>query len=125
MMDYGEWLKAIVDAARNIASREYQEKYWFRENKGTEWADEVFLRFEDLAFDLFFEKYSSGFSPQQLQAWKNFEDDLACYEKKLPRFPDGSAIIDDPEWSRVREAAARFVSAFEQKQSEPSLAGQK
>ena len=125
MMEHEEWLKAIVNAAKNIASLDYQEKYWFRENKGTEWADEVFLRFEDLAFDMFFERYSSEFSSQQMQAWKSFQEDLACYEEKLPRFPDGDAIIEDPEWRRVRETALRFVAAFERKQPEPSLAGQK
>ena len=113
MMTYDEWLKALVEAAQHIANREYQEKHWFREKKGVEWADEVFLRLEDLAFDLFFQMYSHTFTTEQQSAWKEFKTTVDHYETKLPRYPDSQRIINDPEWQMVREAAARFVTAFQ------------
>ena len=112
-MTYHEWLKAFVEAAQHIAIREYQEKNWFREKKGVEWADEVFLRLEDLAFDLFFQIYSHTFTAEQQSAWKEFKTAVDHYETKLPRYPDSQRIIDDPEWQLVRDAAARFVIAFQ------------
>jgi len=111
-MERGDWLKALVEAVHHFASRAYQEKNWFLGNTGVEWADEVFLRLDDLAFDLFFEKYSHDFTAEQHAAWQAFTNAVASYETKLPRFPDAQVIIDDPEWQRVREVAARFVASF-------------
>ncbi len=120
MMEYQDWLKALIQTAKKIASREYQEEHWFRENRGTEWADEVFLDLEGYAFDLFFKTYSPSFSDAQMRAWTDFSSLLDKYEQKLQRFPDSQAILDDPEWKGVQEAASRFVDAFEHQHIQPS-----
>jgi hypothetical protein len=124
-MSHDEWLNALVTQARQIASREFQEQNWFREDIPVEvnWVNEAYENLDDLTFDLFFERYSKEFTSDQLAAWVEFKDELERYGKALPKFPDVRQVFDDPGWQRVREAAARFVMAFEQKHREPSIAG--
>jgi hypothetical protein len=121
MMQHDEWLRKLLIVAQQTASRDFQEQNWFRTDIGVVWPDEVYNDLDDLAFDLFFEMYSKGFTPVQLTAWKEFETRLEDYEKKMPKYPDARVVLDDPQWQVVREAAAKFVVAFEQKQTEPSL----
>jgi hypothetical protein len=49
---------------------------------------------------------------------------LERYWERMPQFPDPRKVLADPEWHEVREAAAQFVTTFEQKRHEPSVAGQ-
>jgi hypothetical protein len=115
MMSHDQWLNSLVTHARHIASREYQEQNWFRTDVpvGVNWVVEVYENLDDLTFDLFFEMYSKEFTPAQLTAWVEFKSELEKYDKSLPQYPDVRHVFDDPGWQRVREAAARFVVAFE------------
>ena len=120
-MSHDEWLSKLLRVAQQTASREYQEQNWFRTDIGVIWPDEVYNDLDDLAFDRFFEMYSKDFTPEQLTAWEEFKTQLEKYEKGMPKYPDAHTVVNDPSWQVVREAAARFVAAFEQKQPEPSL----
>ncbi|MGA7315694.1 MAG: hypothetical protein WBX22_17155 [Silvibacterium sp.] len=123
MMSYEQWLDALLTVVRHTASREYQEQNWFRTDIGVIWPDEVYNDLDDLAFDLFFEKYAAGFTPEQVAVWNEFKKLLEKYGEKMPKYPDAGIVFNDPEWQRVREAASRFVTVFEQKHPEPSVAG--
>ena len=81
---------------------------------GVNWVVEAYESLDDLTFDLFFEMYSKDFSSEKLSAWIEFKKELEKYDKTLPQFPDVREVFQDPNWQRVREAAARFVAAFEQ-----------
>ena len=126
MMSHDQWLSALVTQARQIASREFQEQNWFRKDMavGVNWVVEAYENLDDLTFDLFFEKYSKEFTQSQLSAWVGFKNELDKYGEGLPNYPDVREVFDDPGWQRVREAAERFVEAFEQKHPEASVTAQ-
>ena len=115
MMSHDQWLSALVAHAKRIANREYQEQNWFRKDVpvAVNWVVEVYENLDDLTFDLFFEMYSKEFTAEQLTAWVEFKNELEEYDKTLPNYPDVRQVFDDPGWQRVREAAARFVAAFD------------
>ena len=126
MMSHDRWLSALVTYAKEVASREYQEQTWFRKDipVGVNWVVEAYENLDDLAFDLFFETYSKEFTAAQRAAWFEFKAELDKYGETLPKYPDARKVFDDPGWQRVREAAARYVEAFEQKHPASSGTGQ-
>ena len=53
-----QWLGWILDAARDVASREFQQEAWFPGGARRSSPDEVYLTLmEDRLFDQFFEQY--------------------------------------------------------------------
>ncbi len=69
MMSYENWLASIVGAARDVASREFQDEAWFPNGRVVSSPGEVFLvLMEDSTFDLFFETYGQSFTAQQAQS---------------------------------------------------------
>jgi len=53
-----------------------------------------------------------------------FKYESEKYDETLSTYPDVRKVLDDPGWQRVREAAGRFVDAFEQKHPETSVTAQ-
>jgi hypothetical protein len=124
MMSYDEWLPRIIDAARDIASREFQEEAWFPGGKVVSSPDEAYqVLIEDFTIDLFFETYGQRFSPHQLRTADEFRSILQDYYDKLARHPDPRLVIDDPNWNSVRQAADRFVRAFRDRHGQSSENG--
>jgi hypothetical protein len=116
MMSYDQWLGKIVNAAQNIASREFQEEAWFPSGKFVSSPIEVYeCLMEDSTPELFFEKYAKIFTESQMQCWSELKSQLQHYYDKLPNHPDPSRVLYDPEWDLVRQAAAGFVREFDQR----------
>ena len=121
MMPYERWLNALLAVAREAASREFQQEAWLSGRPSASSPTEIYCQlFDDYTFDLFHETYSKGFSSQQLIAWREFKEKLERFGSKYDQFPHEQVVFDDPDWQLVREAAARFVTAFEPKSSELS-----
>jgi hypothetical protein len=120
MPSYKERLDMILDAAGDIASKEFQEEAWPAWPAGgprVSTPDEIYeVLMDDSWPDLFFEEYGKTFSSGQMQCWNEFRSRLDQYFDKLPPHSDFRVILDDPEWDLVRQAAQRFVTAF----SEPA-----
>jgi hypothetical protein len=117
MMSFDKWLACIIDGARNIASRDYQEEAWFPNQKFFSSPGEVYeVLMEDCTADLFFETYGNAISDAQMQSWKELKLQLQRYYDKMPPHPDPRSVLEDPEWALVRQAAQKFVTAF----SEPA-----
>ena len=113
MMPYETWRACIVEAARNIASREFQEQAWFPGGSATSSPDELYQALmEDCTFDLFFQMYGQGLTGEQLRSSKELRSLLEEYYDKIPTAPNPKRVLDDPEWNLVRQAAAGFVRAF-------------
>ena len=113
-MSYEQWLNSITEVAKETASREFQQEAWLSGPPSTSSPTEIYNQlFDDYTFDLFYETYSKGFSPQQLTAWNEFKQQLETYGEKNDEFPNERVVFDDPDWKSVREAAARFGAAFE------------
>jgi hypothetical protein len=116
MMSYDQWLGKIVNAAQNIASREFQEEAWFPGGKFVSSPIEVYeCLMEDSTPELFFEKYAKTFTESQMQCWSELKSQLQHYYDKLPNHPDPSRVLYGPEWDLVRQAAAGFVREFGQR----------
>jgi 8-oxo-dGTP pyrophosphatase MutT (NUDIX family) len=125
MMSYEQWLKSILEVAGETASREFQEEAWLSGRPSTSSPRDIYIDlFDAYTFDLFHEMYSKDFTPQQSLAWNEFKQQLESYEEKWDEFPNERIVFEDPDWQLVREAAARFVSAFDQKTRDPSITGQ-
>jgi hypothetical protein len=120
MPSYKERLEMILSAAKDIASREFQEEAWPAWPAGGKRVStpiEIYeVLIDDSWPDLFFEDYGKTFSSSQMHCWNEFRTQLDQYYDKLPPHPDFRRMLDDPEWELVRQAAQRFVTAF----SEPT-----
>ena len=125
MMSYDRWLEYILEIVRVIANREDQEKIWLGPRPEINWVGDLYNELGEEFFDVFFKRYSDGFTVEQLTAWNPFKQSFESYGDKLSSYPDPRMVIDDPDWQGVREAAARFVAAFEQKHPEPSVTNQR
>lgn len=113
MMSYDEWRPRIIDAARNIASRDFQKEAWFPGGKVVSSPDEVYQTIiEDLTFDLFLQTHSHKLGVRQLQAANELRSVLQEYNDNSRRHPDPTFVLNDPRWDLVRHAADRFVAAF-------------
>ena len=121
MMSYEQWLNSILEAAKETASREFQQEAWLSGRPSTSSPTEVYnLLFDAYTFDLFYETYSAGFTSEQSTAWREFKNQLEGYGNKYDEFPNERVVFDDPDWQLVRNAAAHFVAVFEQKHPAPS-----
>jgi len=67
---------------------------------------------EDMLFAQFFEVYGSTFTEQQAKSWKVLRQRLEEYYDKLPNNSDPQAVLNDPDWEKVRQVAKNFVEAF-------------
>jgi hypothetical protein len=122
MMSYERWLNSILEVAKETASREFQQEAWLSGRPSTSSPTEIYNQlFDDYTFDLFYEMYFKDFTPEKSASWKGFKNQLESYWKRLEsyrqkydEFPNEQTVFDDPDWQLVREAAARFVAAFEQ-----------
>jgi len=122
MMPQEQWLNYILDIVRAIASRKHQEEVWLGPRQEINWVGDLYDDLDEEFFDGFFKRFSDRFTVEQTVAWTQFEQRFENYGRKLPSYPEPRTVIDDPDWQLVREAAARFVAAFEQKHPEPSAA---
>jgi hypothetical protein len=114
MMSYEQWLGRITEAARDIASREFQQEAWFPGGSVVSSPDEVYQSLiEDCTFDLFFQTYGNRFSEEQMRSANNLRSILEQYYARMPKHPDPVQVLNDPEWDSVRQSAATFLRAFD------------
>jgi hypothetical protein len=115
-----EWLGRIIDAAQDIASREYQQEAWFTGGRFVSSPDEVYqILIVDQSFDNFFKEYGHSFAEEQTRSAKELRNTLERYYDGMPTKPNPLHVLNDPEWDLVRQAA-RFVLHFKAKHDENS-----
>jgi hypothetical protein len=113
MMSYEIWHGRILDAARDIASREFQEEAWFPGGRVRSSPDEVYqVLMEDCTADLFFQIYGGRLTEAQLHSWYKLRSDLQAYYIQEPPYPDPDEVLKDPAWYLVRQSATSFIRAF-------------
>jgi 8-oxo-dGTP pyrophosphatase MutT (NUDIX family) len=114
MISFERGLNLILEVAKAAANREFQQEAWLSGRPSTSSPTEIYNTiFYDYAFDFFYEAYSKNFTQKQLVAWHEFKQQLEKFGEKYDIFPNEQVVFDDPDWHLVREAAGRFVTAFE------------
>jgi hypothetical protein len=113
MMNRDKWTSKIVDVARDIASRDFQERSWFGIGPEVSSPNELYnTLFDDCTLDLFLETYGASLTAQQRIACANLKSQLEQYDEHRHRLDDPRQVLNDPEWQEVRQVAVRFVEAF-------------
>jgi hypothetical protein len=118
MMSQKEWQSHIMNAARDISNRDFQERAWLQSGKVVSTPEEIFLvLMEDYMFDSFLQTYGETLTAEQLQAATSLRTRLVSYYEKMPKHPDPRAVLNDHEWDLVRQSAQKFVQVFESQTS--------
>ena len=113
-MTPNEWKTTVVDAARRLADRAYQEQTWFGRGQKISSPEELICgMFDDVLFDDFLAASTVVLSDAQYRAGVSLKDSLEQYAGIISDAPDPRMVIDDPRWEQVRIAARAFVEAIE------------
>ena len=76
--------------------------------------DEVYqVLMEDCTFHLFLQTHGNRLTEEQLATANELRSMLQDYYNAMPRHPDPSDVLNDPQWESVRQAARRFVQCYE------------
>lgn len=107
------WINSLLDAARVIADKNYQESCWLAlDAQAWESPDEAINALDDCVLEGFLEQFSDSFSAEQAKAVSEFRDELARYCSATPQHLDPVTVLADPQWQVVRNKATAFVKAF-------------
>ena len=110
------WLANLLEAARFIADRDYQERRWFSDDAlAWETLDEAINMLDDSVLNEFIEQFAEAFSPVQARAVVAFRDEMDRYCGTTPRHLEARRVLADPAWEQVRNKASGFIQAFDGK----------
>jgi|GEM_PF-557985 len=117
------WIKNILTSVQKIASREYQERAWLR--------NEIYApcSFEEMMCGLFDDCFirefvnekadEFGLSTEQKTALSElvialdkYDDNPEIYFSNYPLEVDESKVLLDPKWHEIRKIAQRLLSSF-------------
>jgi hypothetical protein len=103
------WLKNITDSIKQIASAEFQEKGWIRNeiHDYCTFVETMCGLFDDSDFENFVDVKAAewGFSDKQIMNFDILRRALNAYDEKYGCYQDPSFIVKDPEWLKIRELA--------------------
>jgi len=103
------WRKVVEQVVRGLADEDMQRRAWFGVGPEVSSPGEEFNAFfDDAAIEAFLARSDNGLSALQLEAGRNLVNQMLVYSERLPECPDASEVFDDPVWSEIRRAAARF-----------------
>jgi hypothetical protein len=107
------WINNLLDAARAIADKKYQESRWLDPDAFVwESPDEAINALDDSVLNGFIEQFSESFSAEQAKAVTDFRDEVGRYCKSTPQHLDPTMVLADPRWDVVRNKASAFLQAF-------------
>jgi hypothetical protein len=110
------WIKNLLWAAEQIASREFQETRWLAADaKAWESPDEAINSLDDFVLDGFIGQFAESFSPVQAHAVAAFRDEVDRYCRSTSQHLEPVDVLADPAWEKVRKKASGFVQAFKGK----------
>jgi hypothetical protein len=115
MMDRDTWLRRILDATRDLADVDYQERVWVRgEGPEVDSSTETLIRLlDDYDLPSFIAEAAdkAWISNAQLTALRKLEATLARYAAG-DQSGDEAVRIARPKWQRVRAAAEATLETF-------------
>ena len=112
MMNAGEWKSRIFELVKDISDADYQRRSWFGIGPEVDSPDEMFCAlFDDLMFDEFLERHASTLSEAQLRAARRLQREMDEFAASTPGHLEAKAVIDDPRWGKIRDAAKSLLEA--------------
>jgi hypothetical protein len=117
MITRERWLENLLCDARALADWQHQEQRWAAPDaKAWENPDEpISAIMDDHLLVEFIDEYSSTFSDQQRNAASALKNALGTHRRLFPHKLIAREVLVAPTWQQVRDAAASFVVAFEQR----------
>lgn len=109
MMEYQDWLNAIVAVLEELASQEFQERVWLR-GEGPEvssYEEAVNRFFDDYATNelIDVEWRQAGLTDDERKILATFRDTLDEFNELVPVLPHPREVLGNSKWPRVRRAA--------------------
>jgi hypothetical protein len=114
MMDFQKWRESVSEIASQIADAEFQRRAWF--GKGHDEVsspDEMYNQlFNDAQFEQFLAMYKHKLTGEQLVAGETLVRTMKDFANQTAAHLDPFAVIDDPAWQKIRNAARAFVTSI-------------
>ena len=115
MMDRETWLRRILEATRDLADEQYQERVWVRgEGPEVDSSTEAVCRLVDdydLATFLDEAAKNAWVSKDQIAALQRLDVALARHASN-GEDPDDATRIQSPGWKKIRKLAKATLEAF-------------
>ncbi len=103
------WIQNVIESLKEFASSEFQEKGWI---KGEIYdyccyTEIICGLFHESIFDDFVDEKAKefGFSSDQIEKLDRFRKAVRVFDARYGGWEDPQIILNDPEWSRIRELA--------------------
>lgn len=110
------WIANLLEAARVICDRDYQERRWLADDAlAWETPDEAINALDDSVLNAFIEQFWNSFSPVQANAAAEFRNEVDRYCEATPQHLEPARVLADPAWETVRRKASDFIQAFDRK----------
>lgn len=103
------WIKNVIDSLKEFASSEFQEKGWVRGvvHDYCCYIETINGLFQEAVFDDFIDEKAKefGFSSDQIEKLDRFRKAVQAFDTRYGGWEDPKDILNDPEWSKIRELA--------------------
>lgn len=110
------WLENITACLKQIASAEFQEKGWVKNeiHDYCTFVETMCGLFDDSNFEEFIDERAREFGLSDLQISKldRIRNALNDYDAKHGSYEDPNIIVNDPEWHGIREMAKDALSSL-------------
>ena len=114
------WISNLLEAAGAIANKTLQEERWATCTWNIwEHPDELINTVDACVLDGFIEAFASTFNTEQSAAIQEFSKELDKFCIESPKSLDPTQVLADPKWAIVRQQAATFVQAFQNRWPRP------
>ena len=110
-MTLARWLEIVRPLLQRFSDRAYQERAWF--NRGPEVSSPTELicnLLDDFSFDKTSQDTSFNLSDQQRKACAQFAEMVEAFARSYTGRLGEHEVIDDPEWEKIRRAAANLLA---------------
>lgn len=129
MRDHEIWRSELVDEIRTLANVDELKRLWagLDPHAISSFAEEVAHVFDDYDIDGFIAAgpNQAKLQTEQFEALRRFRDRFAAYVDTLAptslTLIDYNAVLADPQWSEVTEAAREFIALFDAQPDGPEL----
>jgi hypothetical protein len=112
-MTLDRWLEIVRPVIQDFSDRAFQERAWF--NRGPEVSSPTELicnLLDDFSFDRTSQDPSFALSAEQRTACLRFAQMVRTYSRAHQGHLNEHEVIDDPDWDKIRQAAADLLKVL-------------